>query len=150
MLDVGSTFPFPDPFVAAPYWEGGRQGRLMLPRCTACSRPHFYPRSICPHCGSGSIEWFQASGEGYLYTFAVQHRGVGGWKPPYVTAFIDLKEGDRVLTVLRGVDPLKPEEIRIGSLCRIEWEEVSADVFLPFWRVIDGDPAAPARTAVDG
>ena len=39
----------------------------------------------------------------------------GPWaeEAPYVTAYIDLKEGDRMLSVLRGVDPQKPEEIKI-------------------------------------
>ena len=49
------------------------------------------------------IEWIEASGEGTIYTYAVQHRAFGGWgeEVPYVTAYIDLKEGDRMMTVLR-------------------------------------------------
>jgi uncharacterized protein len=84
----------------------------MLPRCVDCNRVHFYPRILCPICYSMNIEWIEASGEGYIHTYAVQHRAFGGWADedtPFVTAFIDLKEGDRMFTVLRGVDPNKPE-----------------------------------------
>jgi uncharacterized OB-fold protein len=57
---------------------------------------------------------------------------------PYVTAYIDLKEGDRMLTVLRGVDPNEPTKIRIGAAVKVEFEQASDDMFLPFWRVVEG------------
>ena len=63
---------------------------------------------------------------------------MGAWaeETPFVTAYIDLKEGDRMATVLRGVDPLKPEEIKIGSKVKVEFEPASEDVHIPFWRVV--------------
>ena len=139
MADYNKPIPQPDPLVAKPYWDGAKEGKLMLPRCTTCNRVHFYPRVICPYCHSTDIEWFEASGEGYLHTFAVQHRAGSGWRDevPFVTAYIDLKEGDRVFTVLRGVDATKPEEIKIGAKCRIEWDEATEEVHIPFWRVVE-------------
>ena len=141
-MPYNKPIPIGDPFVAKPYWDGAREGRLMLPRCTACSRVHFYPRSICPNCGEMSIEWIVASGEGYLHSFAVQHRAAGAWaeEVPFVTAFIDLKEGDRVFSVLRGVDATKPFELlaKIGGLCRIEWDEANEEQRIPYWRLVEG------------
>ncbi|MFQ5381679.1 MAG: Zn-ribbon domain-containing OB-fold protein [Dehalococcoidia bacterium] len=126
--------------VTAPFWEGARQGVLKLPRCSDCNRVHWYPRLICPHCHSMDIEWITASGEGTIHTFAVQHRAFGGWakEVPFVTAYVDLKEGDRMLTVLRGVDPSHPELIRIGTPVRVEFEPADEDVHIPFWRVVEG------------
>lgn len=123
-----------------PFWEGAKQGKLVIPRCTECNRVHWYPRLICPFCHSTALEWIEASGEGKLHTFAVQHRAFGGWaeEVPYVTAFIDLKEGDRMQTVLRGVDPNKPEEIKIGCDVKVEFEQANEDTFIPFWRVVGG------------
>ena len=74
-----------------------------------------------------------------LHTYAVQHLAFGPWaeEAPYVTAYIDLKEGDRMLSVLRGVDPQKPEEIKIGSKVVVEFEEASDEMSLPFWRVVE-------------
>ena len=132
--------PIPDPSPhARPFWDGAKAGKLMLPRCTNCNRAHWYPRHICPHCHSTDLEWFEASGEGRVHTFAVQHRAFGGWaeEAPFVTAYIDLNEGDRMLTVLRGVDPKAPDLNWIGRTVRVEFEPASEDVHIPFWRVVE-------------
>ena len=122
-----------------PFWEGAKAGKLMLPRCRECNRVHWYPRLICPSCHSMDLEWIEGSGKGRLHTFAVQHRAFGGWadEVPYVTAYIDLDEGDRMMTVLRGVDASKPEEIEIGTRVEVEFEQANDDTFIPFWRVVE-------------
>ena len=63
----------------------------------------------------------------------------GAWaeEAPFVTAYIDLKEGDRMLTVLRGVDPAKPEEIQVGAKVKVEFEQANDDTYIPFWRVVE-------------
>ncbi|MBF68282.1 MAG: hypothetical protein CMQ29_11380 [Gammaproteobacteria bacterium] len=132
--------PIPTPTtLTKPFWDGASAGVLMLQRCADCGKVHFYPRHLCPYCHSSALEWFQASGEGHIHTYAVQHRGFGGYaqEVPYVTAFIDLNEGDRMLTVLRGVDASKPESIKIGAKVRIEFEEASDDIHIPFFRVVE-------------
>ena len=131
-----------------PFWEGTKAGKLMLPRCQDCNRVHWYPRLICPFCHSTNLEWVEGSGKGRLHTFAVQHRAFGGWaeEVPYVTAYIDLDEGDRMMTVLRGVDPTKPEEIEIGARVEVEFEQANDDAHIPFWRVVD---AAASRSPLD-
>ncbi len=122
-----------------PFWEGAKQGKLMLPRCQECNRVHWYPRFICPFCHSMNLEWIEGSGEGTVHTFAVQHMTPPDWQDeaPYVTAYIDLKEGDRMLTILRGVDPTKPETIKIGARVKVEFEKASEDMHIPFWRVVE-------------
>lgn len=133
--------PVPTPGThTQPFWDGAKAGKLMLPRCQDCSRVHWYPRLICPHCHSMKLEWIEGSGEGTIHTYAVQHVAYGAWAKhaPYVTAYIDLKEGDRMLTVLRGVDPGKPEAIRIGAKVRVEFEAANDTVHIPFFRVVEG------------
>jgi uncharacterized OB-fold protein len=137
---VSYNKPIPQPSeLTRTFWEGTREGKLMLPRCMSCDRVHWYPRYICPHCHGTNIAWVEGSGEGRLYTFAVQHRAFGGWadEVPFVTAYIDLDEGDRMFTVLRGVDAERPETIRIGSRVKVEFEEASEDVHIPYWRVVE-------------
>jgi uncharacterized protein len=57
---------------------------------------------------------------------------------PFVTAYIDLKEGDRMLTVLRGVDPNKPPRRScIGAPVRVEFEQADDETSIPFWRVVE-------------
>ena len=42
-----------------------------------------------------------------------------------------------MMTVLRGVDPQKPEEIKIGAKVVVEFEKASDEMSLPFWRVVE-------------
>jgi len=137
-MTYDKPIPKPSP-LTRPFWEGAREGRLMLPRCEDCNRVHWYPRHICPFCHSTSIEWIQASGKGRLHTYAVQYRGFGGWakEVPYVTAYVDLDEGDRMATVLRGVDASDPESIKIGARVEVEFETANDEMHIPFFRVIE-------------
>ena len=86
-----------------------------------------------------NIDWIEGSGEGRLHTYAVQYRAFGGWggEVPFVTAYIDLNEGDRMLTVLRGVDANDPGSIKIGSKVKVEFDEANEDMYIPFWRVVE-------------
>jgi uncharacterized protein len=138
LADYKKPIPDPDPYTTAPFWEGALAGKLMLPRCADCNKTHWYPRILCPHCHSRNIVWYEASGEGWIHTFAVQHRAMGAWaeEVPFVTAYIDLKEGDRMFTVLRGVDGNKPEDIKVGAPVKIEFEPATDTVHIPFWRVV--------------
>ena len=81
------------------FWDSCRQGRLMLRRCSACGRTHWYPRPICPHCG-GDTDWFEASGRGAVYAFSVMERAA----EPYAIAYVTLAEGPRMLTGIVGCD----------------------------------------------
>ena len=137
-MPYNKPIPEPEQYITKPFWDGAKAGKLMLPRCVTCNKVHFYPRAICPFCHSTDLEWIEASGEGYVHTFAVQHRAFGGWaeEAPFVTAYIDLKEGDRMFTVLRGVDALQPDLAWIGRKVRVEFEEASEEVSIPFWRVV--------------
>jgi len=137
-LAYDKPMPTPSP-LTQPFYDGAKEGKLLLPRCEDCNRVHWYPRHICPYCHSTNIGWIEGSGEGRIHTFAVQHRAFGGWakEVPFVTAYIDLNEGDRMVTVLRGVDATDPSSIKIGSKVKVEFEEASEDIHLPFWRVVE-------------
>ena len=137
-MSYAKPIPKPSP-LTQPFWDGAKEGKLMLPRCTDCNRVHWYPRHICPFCHSMSLEWIEASGEGRIHTYAVQNRAFGGWaaEAPFVTAYIDLLEGDRMVTVLRGVDASDPASIKIGGKVKVEFEEASDDMHIPFFRVME-------------
>ena len=48
-----------------PFWDGAKEGKLMLPRCRDCNRVHWYPRFLCPFCHSNNLEWFEGNFESY-------------------------------------------------------------------------------------
>ena len=82
----------PSPVVTVetqPFWNAARERRFVVPTCTACGKAHWYPRAICPFCGSDKIEWRAASGRGTIYSYSVMRRA----KEPYAIAYVTLAEG---------------------------------------------------------
>ena len=104
------------------FWKATAAERFLLPRCTACEFVIWYPRALCPQCGSFETEWFEASGRGTIYTYTVVHKGNGPWAKyvPYVAAYVELEEGPRVMTNIVGVDPATVE---VGMPVEVVWED---------------------------
>jgi uncharacterized OB-fold protein len=91
-----------------PYWEAAKAGQLLVRRCTACGEAHYYPRAICPYCGSARTEWLTASGRGVIYSFTLMRRAA----PPFVLAYVTLEEG---ITMLTNVVDCDPSRLSIGQ-----------------------------------
>ncbi len=131
------TFPRPLPSpnpLTAPYWQAVHQGELKLPRCEACAKFHFYPRSACPHCGSTNLVWHNVSGEGEVYSFTVVHRAPSkGFEAlvPYVVAVVALAEGPHLMTRLTQVHP---DVVRIGMRVAVEFEKQDDETTLPVFK----------------
>ena len=85
-----------------PFWDATAEGRLLLKRCDGrCGTVIWYPRSICPVCGSLETSWFEASGRGTIYSCTVTRRGQGAT----ATRFI-LKRAPSLSTKLNSVSSL--------------------------------------------
>jgi uncharacterized OB-fold protein len=130
-FDLPSTDPETQPF-----WDGLRAGRFLLRHCEACGRDHYYPRPFCPFCWSDDVAWKEASGRGTLYTWSVVH--VNDLPPfhervPYVAAIVELEEGPRVMTNVRGV-PF--DELAAGMTLVVDFEAISDDVTIPVFRPV--------------
>jgi len=97
-----------------PFWDGLAAGQLRLQRCRDCDSVIWYPRGLCPQCGSVGLAWFTASGRGTIYSFTVLRRALGpfGQAVPYVVAYVELAEGPRVLT---NIVHCEPGLVRIGQ-----------------------------------
>lgn len=96
------------------FWQQLADGHVVLPHCSTCDEAFFYPRVLCPRCGSRAVDWIPASGAGTLYAFCVHYRsGAPGLRDatPFATAVVDLAEGPRVMGFLLDV-PEDPERIR--------------------------------------
>ena len=111
--------------VAAPYWDATRREELVLPWCTACDRPFWYPREVCPACLGDAIEWRPAAGTGEVYAVSVQHRAGPGRDEadgPYAVALVDLPEGVRVMANVVGCPP---DEVAVGMAVKAAWVPLS-------------------------
>lgn len=110
------------PFSVAAFNQFLAEHQLMAARCTDCGTLALPPRAICPACRSERMAWVATSGKGRLVAFTVVYiaptfmieRGYGRDKP-YLSGIVELDEGPRISAHILGLDPARPEEIKIGT-----------------------------------
>lgn len=84
-----------------PFWDGTKDGRLLIGSCKDCQHKFYYPRPFCPECWSENVEMVEASGRGRLYTWSVVFMNdlpPFNERLPYIAAMVDLEEGPRITT----------------------------------------------------
>jgi uncharacterized protein len=116
-----------------PYWDGLREGKLMLQHCASCGKVRHYPRPVCPHCFSMESEFKAAPLTGKLHTWTVCHHPFNFFfkaHAPYIVALVDMDAGVRINASLRGVIQ---DTLKIGQPLRLQFEPVSKEVTLPFF-----------------
>ena len=112
-----------------PYWLGAGAGELRYTYCARCETPLFPPRSLCTPCRTDT-EWRTASGSGAVHAFTRVERAPSAAfraDTPYTIALIDLDEGFRILTNLRGPDI---DGVGIGDRVSILFEPIADE---PDW-----------------
>ena len=120
--------PAPEPSPETrPFWDAAAAGRLLIGKCKACGKPHYYPRALCPLCGSDATEWVAATGRGTVYSYSVMRR----LPVPYALAYVTLDEG---VTMMTNIVDCDLDAIRIGQRVRL--------VFKP----TEGGPPVPMFT----
>ena len=106
------------------------EGRFLIQRCGACDRSVFYPRMVCPHCGSDRLDWFAPSGAATVYsTTVVRGRPQDGGDRN--VALLDLAEGVRMMS---RVDGIAPADVKIGMAVQarvLMSEDGGTGVFVP-------------------
>jgi uncharacterized protein len=108
--------PAPDP-ESAPFWEGLKNGKLMLCRCEDTGKWIHPPLERSRYTG-GPVHFEQASGEGTIFSYVVVRQPlVPGRVPPYVIGIVELAEqpGLRINAIIAA----DPADIRIGEPVRI-------------------------------
>jgi hypothetical protein len=127
------VLPIPDER-SRPFFDGAREGRLVLQRCRACHTWQHPVRSRCTRCGGADLEWAQASGRARLYSWGRLHRAYlpqHEGRLPIDLAVVDLEEGVRMSSNLVGA---APAEIRAGLPLQVDFERVSPEVAMPVFR----------------
>jgi uncharacterized protein len=125
----------PEPTIETePYWQGCRNGQLLVQHCAACGQWQFFPRLMCVACGEEHPEWKPVSGRGTVETFTVVHVPLSeaySADVPYVVALIRLEEGPRMMT---NVVACEPADVRIGLPVEVIYEPWSDAVVMPQFR----------------
>ncbi|MGH6673745.1 MAG: Zn-ribbon domain-containing OB-fold protein [Xanthobacteraceae bacterium] len=109
------------------FWNAARERRFVVPSCGACGKAHWYPRAICPFCGSDKIAWRNASGRGAIHSFSVMRRA----KEPYAIAYVTLAEGPTMLTNIVDCDF---DALAIGQPVLVVFQESENGPPVPMFR----------------
>ena len=110
----------------APYFDAAAEDRLLIKNCTACGKPHHYPRTHCPHCFCDQTDWLEAAGTGRIYTYTV----LRARDSAKVTAYVELDEGVRMLT---NIVDCNPDELVIGAKVAVTFREQPDGSAVPFF-----------------
>ena len=122
------------------FFEGAKQGTLLIQRCGACGLLRHPPRPACASCGSFDWDTVTSSGRGTVYSFVVMHHPqIPGFDYPLPIAVVELEEGTRLVGDLIGVDPA---DIRIGMPVVAEMVAVDDELTIPMFR-----PLSPGKAA---
>jgi uncharacterized OB-fold protein len=111
------------------FWDGVKDGRLLIQRCATCGALRHPPRPMCPHCHSLTWDTLESSGKGTVYSFVMpRHPQLPFFDDDYIVALIELEEGTRLVS---NVVDVAPEDTRIGMAVVVRFDEFDGGVVLP-------------------
>ena len=128
----------------AAFWQGGREGKLLIHHCAPCARYFHPPAPVCPRCASFDVAPKAVSGLGTVLSYTVNYQQ---WLPaldvPYVVAIVALNDQDGLQLVSNIVD-CQPGDVAIDMPLRVRFLNVE-DVWLPLFAPLDGHSPAGSR-----
>lgn len=101
------------------------EGVFEIPLCRECDKYHFFPRVVCPFCGSEELQWAAPSGYGRIYSTTV----VRGKEASHNVCLVDLDEGPRLMSRVVGIEP---DAVKIGTRIKAQIEQKGEGVLLVF------------------
>lgn len=124
------------------FFEGAKEHKLLIQRCTNCGTLRHPPRPSCAKCRSFEWDAVTASGQGTIYSFVVNHYPqVPAFDYPLVVALVELEEGTRLVANVAGIPP---EEMVIGMPVIVGFEAFDEELTLPVFRPVPA--TAPHET----
>jgi len=88
------------------FWDGLRDGKLLVRVCDACGRGAFPPMPGCPHCGHEHGHIAESAGSASLYTWTVCHVAFDpefAADVPFAVGVVELPEQARLVARVEGV-----------------------------------------------
>ena len=128
--------------LAQPFWDGTRQGRLMIQKCKGCGAHQWGPEWICHRCHSFELDWVEVKGKGRIYSYEKPHHPVHPalvGHGPYVIVLVELEGVNvRMLGNLLG-DPA--QKVDLGAEVEAVFEphdDADPPYTLVQWRRVGG------------
>lgn len=117
------------------FWTGGKEGQLLIQRCTTCGHYQHPPGPLCPVCRTETMEPSAVSGRGTVKTFTVNHQQwFPGMTEQFVFAVVELPEQPELYVFTNILTP--PDAVRIGRPVEVCFEHHD-DVWLPLFRPVE-------------
>ena len=124
----------------APFWEGTRQHKLRIQKCSDCQTHRWPPRITCRTCRSANSEWVDVEPRGLLYTYTIVGRPTakGFSAVPYTVGFVALDALPQVRIIGNVVD-IEPSAVTIGMALkgRFVTAGVNGEMTLIHWSPAD-------------
>lgn len=86
---------------------------LIGAHCKACNARMFPAQPVCPACMSEDVVEEDMSKTGTVYSATAVHVGPAKWHKPFTVGYIDLDNGVRVFSHLKG-NPKISEKVAVG------------------------------------
>ena len=126
---------FAGPGPEAVFQEGLAEGQFLIQKCDGCGAYVFYPRALCPDCGSPRLTVCEAGGGGTVYSTSVVRQSPKAG-PDYNISVIELSEGPRMMS--RVVD-MDPAEVKIGMAVKAFVGAIGETPVVLFRKAEEGD-----------
>jgi uncharacterized OB-fold protein len=113
------------------FFEGVREGRLVVQRCTACEALWVPPKVVCPNCEGVSWERAPLGGDGEVTSYTVIRVPPARFalEAPYVVTVARMAEGVSLLGRLTG-GPI--DAVHVGMPVRFVAPAAGADPVITF------------------
>ena len=121
------------------YWDGAKEGKLLLNSCPTCDQAYFPPRPFCPTCGCRDVEVIEATGKGRLYSYVISNLPAPGYTPPFTVAVVMLDEGVKMVSNIEGLPP-EPEALELDMPLEVTFE-TRGDMKIPQFKPVSGGAA---------
>jgi uncharacterized OB-fold protein len=119
-----------------PFWQGCREGTLVIQRCRDCGRYLHLPKPVCRFCLSTDLTFERVSGRGSLYSYTVVNQPFHAYyveKVPYLLATVELIEQPKLMLFTRLVDCAE-DDLTIGQPMEVVFEPAAADLTFVLFR----------------
>lgn len=100
-LPAGLPAPAVEP-LTRPYWEGTRQGKLVIQRCRSCGKHQWGAEWLCHRCHSFDLDWVEVAPRGRIWSWQRPHHPVHPalkGATPYTIVLVELPHADNVRMV---------------------------------------------------
>ena len=110
------------------FWDGCRENKLLIQRCTGCQALRQPARPMCPRFQSLDWDTVESTGRGTVYSYVMpRHPPMPLMEYPYIVALVELEEGVRLVSNLREI---APADVEVG---------MPVEVFYETFDTIDGN-----------